>query len=73
MTVAERRDLTGALEPDDVAGTGRGRVVAGPLHQVRPVDRRGADPDQHLSRSGRRVGDIGQPEHLGAARAVLAN
>jgi len=47
--LTERRDLAGALEPDDVADAGWGRVVAGPLHQVRPVDRRGAGARPYTS------------------------
>ena len=45
----------------------RRRVVALPLQQVGPVDRRGGDVDDHLVGLGLGVGDLLDLQHLGAA------
>ena len=51
--------VAGALEPRHVdRRSGRRRIVAGPLHQVRVVEARRADADQELALAGDEVGAL---------------
>ena len=60
-------DLPGELEPRDVAEAGRHRIGAGALEAVRPVDPRGAHPDQQLARPGPGLGGVDHRQYLGPA------
>ncbi|KMS82714.1 hypothetical protein ACZ91_57125 [Streptomyces regensis] len=62
--LAELRDRPRTLQAEDLARAGRRRIVAHPLHHVRPVDGRRRDVEEHLAGRGFRIGDLGQFEIL---------
>ena len=55
--VAERFDRPGHLQPDDVAGPGRRRILARGLEEVGAVDPGRGDANEDLTRSGCHVGN----------------
>lgn len=57
--VTECPDGAGDLEPQDLRGAGRRRVVPRALLQVGVVHPGGGDLDEHLARGGHRVGQVG--------------
>ena len=67
---AERGHLAGQLEARHVlAHPGRRRVEAAPLQEVRAVERRRSHAHEHLSARRSRIGELADPDHLGAALA----
>jgi DNA-binding MarR family transcriptional regulator len=73
---ANRGDGAGHLEAQDVAGSGRGRILAGRLQQVGPIDSSGAHLDEHFAVASGDIGDF-LPDELisgsGHDRAHLIN
>ena len=65
---AGRHDGAGQLETRDVGGSGRRRVLAHPLHHVRPVDAGRRDFDEHLARARNGHGPLGHSENIWASR-----
>ena len=66
--VAEGDDAAGALEPGVGRGAGWWVVQAHPLHDVGAVDGGRRDLDEHLTRSGDGVRDVGGDEGVGVPR-----
>ena len=65
----ELDDVAGELHAGDVEGATavdelRTGIAASTLQQVGPIERRRRDLDDHLVGSGRRLGHIGDAEHL---------
>src|SRR5699024_7376111 len=54
---ADLEDLSGHLEPGPGGGSGGGRMQALHLQQIRPVDSRARDLDEHLVGAGLRIGE----------------
>ena len=63
---ADFDDGAGDLEAGDIRRSGRRRVLALALHQVRPVHASGRDLDQHLPGAGRRSGPLDRRQDLGS-------
>ena len=61
---ADRLDLTGQLQPQDVRFTGWRRIGADALHGVGTVESRGADPNEQLVWGRRRVGRLAESQDL---------
>ena len=66
--LADRLDDAGAVGAEDAGLRDGGEPPAHP--DVEVVERRRAEPDEHLARAGHRVGDLLDPQHLGAAVLV---
>ncbi|HWK18702.1 MAG TPA: hypothetical protein VNR66_14715 [Solirubrobacteraceae bacterium] len=65
--VAELGDRPRHLIADHAGRLGRIGIEPEARHQVREVDPRGADVDEHLAATGARIGALLDVEHLGSA------